>query len=201
MPGGCVDLSIGTPCDPPPAEVIAALSTSGTERGYPPSIGSVAFREAAAGWMARRVGVTVDPATELAACLGTKELVAGLPQWLKLREPSRDTVLYPSVSYPTYAMGATLAQCRAVPYDDLDAIADADAERALCVWVNSPANPSGELVDLEAAARWGRARRVPVLSDECYIEFTWEGPPRTILHSGSAGRRGGRSPSQRAHPP
>src|SRR3954454_5012799 len=137
--------------------------------------------------MARRVGDTVDAATELAAGLGTKELVAGLPQWLKLRDPSRDTVLYPSVSYPTYAMGAALAQCRAVPYDDLDAIADSDAERALCVWVNSPANPTGELVDLAAAARWGRARRVPVLSDECYIEFTWDGPPRTILEHGLDG--------------
>jgi len=38
--GGAVDLSIGTPCDPPPAEVIAALSSSGAERGYPPSIGT-----------------------------------------------------------------------------------------------------------------------------------------------------------------
>jgi succinyldiaminopimelate transaminase len=187
LPGGCVDLSIGTPCDPPPPEVIAALAASGTERGYPPSIGSPAFREAAAGWLERRLGVTVDPATELGACLGTKELVAGLPQWLKLRDPSRDTVLYPAVSYPTYAMGATLAQCRAVAYDDLDDITDADAERALCVWVNSPGNPTGALVDLGAATRWGRARRVPVLSDECYAEFTWDGPPRTILEHGLDG--------------
>ena len=28
-----VDLSIGTPCDPPPASVLAALATSGSERG------------------------------------------------------------------------------------------------------------------------------------------------------------------------
>ena len=60
--GGLVDLSIGTPCDPPPAAVIEALARSGAERGYPPSIGTVAYREAAAGWMARRLGVTVDPA-------------------------------------------------------------------------------------------------------------------------------------------
>ena len=38
LPGGMVDLSIGTPCDPPPDAVIAALSSSGAERGYPPSI-------------------------------------------------------------------------------------------------------------------------------------------------------------------
>ncbi len=66
--------------------------------------------------MARRLGVSVDPEREVAACVGSKELVAGLPQWLNLRRPDRDTVLYPAISYPTYAMGATLAGLRAVPY-------------------------------------------------------------------------------------
>ena len=184
--GGVVDLSIGTPCDPPPAFVIEALAQSGAERGYPASIGSATYREAAAGWMARRLGVTVDPG-HVAACVGTKELVAGLPQWLRLRRPDLDTVLYPAISYPTYAMGATLAGCRAVPYRTLAAISDADAARALCVWVNVPGNPTGALDDLGAAAAWGRARGVPVVSDECYVEFTWDGPPRTILEHGSEG--------------
>jgi succinyldiaminopimelate transaminase len=187
LPGGVVDLSIGTPCDPPPPEVVAALGTSNAERGYPASIGTIAFREAAAGWLSRRLGVTVDPQSEIAACIGTKELVAGVPQWLHLRSPERDTVLYPAVSYPTYAMGATLAGCRAVAYRDLDDIGAADAARALCLWVNTPANPSGDLVDLAAAAQWGLARGVPVLSDECYVEFTWDGPPRTILEHGRDG--------------
>ncbi len=186
LPGGCVDLSIGTPCDPPPGAVVAALSASGTERGYPASIGCVAFREAAAGWLQRRLGVDVDPAA-IAACIGTKEFVASTPQYLRLRTPERDTVLYPAVSYPTYEMGAVLAGCRAVPYRSLDDIDDRDAERALCLWVNSPGNPTGALADLGAAAQWGRERRVPVLSDECYVEFTWSGPPRTILECGPDG--------------
>ena len=185
--GGCVDLSIGTPCDPPPAAVVRALAQSNAERGYPASIGTLAFREAAAGWLERRLGVVIDPQREIAACIGTKEFVAGIPQWLRLRTPERDTVLYPAVSYPTYGMGATLAACRAVAYGSLDDISDDDAERALCLWVNTPANPSGELIDLDAAARWGRARRIPVLSDECYVEFTWQGPPRTILEHGTSG--------------
>ena len=61
LPGGCVDLSIGTPIDPPPAAVVEALAGSGAERGYPPSVGSASYRRAAAGWLARRLGVTVDP--------------------------------------------------------------------------------------------------------------------------------------------
>jgi succinyldiaminopimelate transaminase len=186
VPGGLVDLSIGTPCDPPPRPVVEAMAGSGAERGYPASIGSAASREAAAAWMQRRLGVTVA-ASDVAACVGTKELVAGVPQWLRLRRPDRDTVLYPAISYPTYAMGATLAGCRAVPYRTLAEIDEEDAARALCLWVNVPANPTGEIADLGAAAAWGRARGVPVLSDECYVEFTWDGPPRTILEHGADG--------------
>lgn len=191
--GGIVDLSIGTPCDPPPAAVIAALAASNSERGYPPSIGTPDLRRAIVAWVQRRFGidVTVD---QVAACIGTKEMVATTPQYLKLRTPSRDTVLYPAVAYPTYEMGAILAGCRpvAVPMAadggvDLDAIDPADAARALMLWVNSPSNPTGAVSDLDAAAAWGRAHGVPVFSDECYVEFTWDGRPRTILETGLDG--------------
>jgi len=191
--GGLVDLSVGTPCDPPSAAVVAALGASGTEAGYPTSIGSPVLREAAAGWLHRRFGVEV-PTTALAACVGTKEFVASTPHFLRLRAPDRDTVLYPAVSYPTYAMGAVLAGCRAVPvavddgwHIDLSSINDEDAARALCLWVNTPANPTGAVDDLAAAAKWGRMHAVPVFSDECYVEFTWTGPARTIVEHGLDG--------------
>jgi aspartate/methionine/tyrosine aminotransferase len=70
---------------------------------------------------------------------------------------------------------------------DLTAIDEADAARALCLWVNSPSNPTGALDDLPAAAAWGRAHGVPVFSDECYAEFTWDGAPQTILSEGLDG--------------
>jgi len=192
--GGLVDCSIGTPCDAPPDAVLAAMATSGAERGYPTSPGSPAYRQAAVGWIARRFGVTVDPEGEVAACVGTKEFVASTAQFLRLRTPDLDTVLYPSVSYPTYAMGATLAGARAVPVPeltggglDLDAVDPADVARALLIWVNSPSNPTGRLSDLERAGEWGREHGIPVLSDECYAEFTWDGPARTILEWGIDG--------------
>ena len=193
-PGGLVDCSIGTPIAPPPASVVAALSTSETERSYPPSIGTEAFREQVAAWSHTRFGVRIDPGSEVAAAVGTKEFVAGLPHWMKLRNPSRATVLYPAVSYPSYEMGATLAGCRAVavPVNEdwsiqLESISEEDAIRALLMWVNTPGNPAGGLDDLEAVAEWGRRNDVPVFSDECYCEFTWDGPPRTILSTGSEG--------------
>ncbi|HLI43281.1 MAG TPA: aminotransferase class I/II-fold pyridoxal phosphate-dependent enzyme [Acidimicrobiales bacterium] len=194
-PGGMVDLSIGTPCDPPPAKVVEALGSSGAERGYPPAAGSPELREAAAAWIERRFGLRVDPARELAACIGTKEFVAGTPHFLRLRWPERDTVLHPALAYPTYEMGARLAGCRAVAVPlradgtmDLAAVSPEDAERALCVWVNSPGNPAGQLEDLGEVAKWGRAHGVAVLSDECYVEFTWgDGRGRSILEHGLEG--------------
>ncbi|MDY7103399.1 MAG: pyridoxal phosphate-dependent aminotransferase [Actinomycetota bacterium] len=205
--GGCVDLSVGTPMDDPPAAVMAALAGDGrAARGYPPSIGTPALREAVAAWMDRRLGVTVDPAAQVAACVGTKEMVASLPQLLRLRDPSRDTVLYPEISYPTYEMGATLAGCRAVPVPvdehwrlDLGAIDEADAARALVLWVNTPGNPAGGLDDLGAAAAWGRAHDVLVASDECYVEFTWDGPRRSILSHGTEGLLAVHSLSKRSN--
>ena len=184
--GAVIDLSVGTPCDAPSEAVLLALAESAdAARTYPPSIGTKQLRCAAADWFRLRLGIEV-PVSQIAACVGSKEFVAGLPHWLRLRDPSKDTVLYPEVSYPSYAMGALLAGCRAVavPMDrhfrlDLGAIDPQDAERALCLWSNSPGNPAGGLDDLLAVAAWGRKHQVPIFSDECYVEFTWDGPAAT----------------------
>lgn len=203
--GTAIDLSVGTPGDPPPTEVLDALAAPDAARTYPPSVGTPAYREACAAWMERRLGVAVPPA-QVAACVGTKELVTSLPHVLRLRRPDLDTVLYPAVSYPSYAMGAQLAGCRAVavPTDeswrsDLDRIDPADAARALCLWVNVPGNPAGNLDDLSAAAEWGRRNGVVVASDECYVEFTWSGPRRTVLDAGTEGLLAVHSLSKRSN--
>lgn len=191
--GGLVDLSVGTPCDPPPPEVVEALGTSGAERGYPSSVGAPALRRAAAEYLERRFGVRLEP-SRVAACVGTKELVASTAWYLRLRRPERDTVIGPALAYPTYAMGATLAGCRYVGAPpaadgslDLGDVSEDDAARALLCWVNSPANPHGACSDLAALAEWGRRHGVPVCSDECYAEFTWQGRSTSILEAGLPG--------------
>lgn len=191
--GGLVDLSIGTPCDAPAPEVVAALSASNSERGYPPSIGSDALRNAAKNWIQRKFDISV-PTSQIAACIGSKEFVATTPQYMKLRSPDRDTVLFPAVSYPTYEMGAILAGCRpvAVPMTasgglDTSRISASDIKRALMIWINSPNNPTGDLDDFKAVASWGRKNHVPVFSDECYVEFTWARKPESILQHGLDG--------------
>jgi succinyldiaminopimelate transaminase len=190
LPGGVVDLSVGTPTDAPPPAALAALARGDAVRGYPPSIGTLELRHAVQQWEKDTFGAEV-PLEAIAACVGTKEFVAGVPQWCHLRDPSRDTVLYPAVAYPTYEMGARLAGLRAVPVAvdeswrlDLGAVAAADAARALLLWVNTPGNPAGGLDDLGSAAKWAQERGILVFSDECYAEYTWAGPPRTILGHG-----------------
>ncbi len=195
--GPTVDLSVGNPGDPLP-EVVAAAVTGALDRGvrYPASAGFGELREAASAWMGRRLGVEVA-SENVVACVGTKELVAGLPHLLSLRDPGRDTVLFPSVAYPTYEMGARLAGLRAVPVPlddawrpDLSRVAPGDAERALVLWLNEPGNPTGSTVDaawFEASVGWARERGVVVASDECYVEFVFGADPASALSAGSEG--------------
>ena len=196
LPGGAVDLSIGTPCDPVP-EVIRRAIVSETRlssaRPSPSSVGSDDFLRAASGWLNRCLGVGI-PETSIGACIGTKEIVTGLPTVLKLRDPDKDTVLYPAVSYPSYSMGAQLANCRsvAVPVDkdwriDLSRIDKKDIKRAICLWVNSPGNPAGAIEDLGEIADWGVANGVTILSDECYVEYTWSTSPKSVLQNSKEG--------------
>ena len=74
--------------------------------------------------------------------IGTKELVAWLPTLLGLGPD--DLVVYPTMAYPDYQVGAKIAGCRAVACDDLDELGDA---RPALVWINSPSNPTGQILD------------------------------------------------------
>ena len=199
VPGGLVDCSVGTPVDAMPEVARRALTdAAAAATGYPPAIGAPAYREAAAAWISRRFGVAVSSDAVL-ACIGTKELVSSLPRLLALRDPSRDTVLYPGVAYPTYEMGARLAGLRAVPMPlderwllDLSRIGEDDAARALVVWVNEPGNPTGASGGdrhLRAVVDWARECGAIVASDECYAEFTYDesgspAAPATALAAG-----------------
>lgn len=178
-PGGIVDLSIGTPVDPVPEVVRAALRAADNSPGYPQTAGTAAVREAAAGWLARRHGVSVDPAAVLPV-IGTKEFIAWLPTLLGCGPG--DVVVYPALAYPTYDAGARLAGATPVATDGLVALGP---ERVRLAWLNSPSNPTGQVLPAEHLRKvvsWARERDVVVASDECYIELGWETTPLSILH-------------------
>ncbi len=213
-PGGLVDCSTGSPTEPAPAVVRTALGAASGTTGYPSSAGTEELRDAACAWMHRRLGVTI-PADQVLACVGTKEFVTSLPRMLHLRDPSRDTVLYPAVAYPSYDMGAQLAGLRAVPVPvdgdwlpDLDRVSNADAERTLLLWLNEPGNPTGSVASPEfysRAASWARERGIVVASDECYVELSdvtdGDHPLTTILAQGADGVLAVHSLSKRSHMP
>lgn len=179
---GIVDLSVGTPVDPVPDIVRRALEGASNSPGYPQTYGTTALREAAAGYLRTWHGVAgADPAHVL-PLIGSKELVAGLPRLLDLREG--DQVAYPRLAYPTYEIGALLARAEPVTYDD--PVADLDPARLRLLWLNSPSNPTGRVIgaaDLRRIVAWARAHDVLVASDECYLELGWEGQaPVSVLH-------------------
>jgi succinyldiaminopimelate transaminase len=182
-PDGIVDLSVGTPVDPTPEPVRRALAEAADAPGYPQTYGTPRLREAAAGWLRRRLRVDADPAAVLPA-IGTKELVAWLPTLLGLGPG--DEVVFPRLAYPTYDVGARLAGARPVATDGLLALGPT-APRL--VWLNSPSNPTGAVLPAEHLRKvvaWARERGVLVVNDECYIELAWDGTPGrqpvSILH-------------------
>jgi succinyldiaminopimelate transaminase len=181
FPGGAVDLSIGTPVDPVPAVIQDALVAAANAPGYPLTAGTPELRSAAAGWLARSLDVHVDPVSVLPV-IGTKEFIAWLPTMLGLGPD--DTVLYPSLAYPTYDIGARL--CGAAPVDDVAGSAlDGVPGSSRLLWVNSPSNPTGRVLpaaSLRDAVAWARARGAVLASDECYIELGWETSPVSVLH-------------------
>ena len=179
-PGGIVDLSIGTPVDPTPERAMLALSRAANSPGYPLTSGTTALRKAIASYLVRRWGAVGLAPVDTLPVIGTKELVAWLPTFLGLG--SEDLVVYPTMAYPTYLVGAKIAGCRAIACDDLDQLGDA---RPALVWINSPSNPTGQILDAEALKQrvnWARERGSLVASDECYGEFGWETEPISVLH-------------------
>ncbi|MDO4792023.1 MAG: succinyldiaminopimelate transaminase [Buchananella hordeovulneris] len=169
-PGGLVDLSVGTPVDSSPRVAREALCAAADAPGYPLTVGTTAVRAAICGWFSRRRGVELTPA-QVIPTIGSKEAVALLP--LLLGAGAGDTVLHPEMAYPTYDVGARLAGARPVPVGD-DPVEWPAAEM---VWLNSPGNPHGHVLDvaqLRAIVAWAREYGAVVVSDECYAELAWE---------------------------
>jgi aspartate/methionine/tyrosine aminotransferase len=146
-PDGIVDLSIGSPVDPTPTIVRDALTAATDAHSYPQTAGTPQLRRAISDWFSRRRNVSGLADDEVLPTIGSKELVAWLPLMLGLGE--RDVVVHPRAAYPTYAVGATIAGARAVASDDP---ADWPDDTRL-VWLNSPGNPDGAVLDVAGLAR------------------------------------------------
>src|SRR5690606_21239088 len=108
-PGGLVDLSVGTPVDPVPQPAQRALAEAANSPGYPLTSGTAELRAAMADYLTRRWGAVGLAPEATMPVIGTKEFVAWLPTLLGLGPG--DTVVVPTMAYPTYTVGAMIAGC------------------------------------------------------------------------------------------
>jgi len=173
-----VDLSIGTPVDPVPDAVRAALARAGNAPGYPPTAGSPALRAAITAWVTRACAAA--DGFDVLPTIGSKELVAWLPTLLGIGPG--DTVVIPPLAYPTYEVGVRLTGATVVRADSLLSLGP--TPRVRLVWLNTPGNPTGRVLPaahLRKVVDWARERGAVVASDECYLPLGWDAEPVSVL--------------------
>ncbi len=187
-----ISLGIGEPRHPTPRfiqDALAADLATGLA-AYPPTAGSTELRAACAGWLQRRYGVDVDPATQLLPVLGSREALFALAQTVVDASRPGATVVCPNPFYQIYEGAALLAgaQLHYVASDAArnfaprwDRVPDEVWARTQLVYVCSPGNPTGAVMPLdewrllfELSDRHGFV----IASDECYSEiYAGDQPP------------------------
>ena len=194
-----IDFGVGDPTEPTPEIIRAAVKKGVDERatsGYPSYIGSAEFREAIASWTKRRFGVALDPATEIASTVGSKEAVFNFPE--AILNPG-DVVLVPNPGYPPYTRGTKFAEgnvhyLNLLPEDgflpDLDSISKGVLSKAKILWINYPNNPTGAVAPFEffkRAAEFGHKHNIIIASDEAYTENYYGVFPPSALQASKEG--------------
>ena len=203
-----IALSIGEPRHAPPAFVAdTLLRTTDRLAVYPKSAGLPELRASCADWLRRRFHLppgAVDPETMVLPVNGTREGLFSFVQAV-LDPAEGGLVMMPNPFYQIYEGAALLAGGEPYYLDtlpengflpDLDAVPAADWDRCRILFICSPANPTGAVMDedylgrvLELSARHG----IVVASDECYADIYLEEhrPPPGLLgacmRAGNAG--------------
>lgn len=182
-----ISLGIGDPDQPTPAHVVDAMAEAirrPANHRYPDYAGSPEFREACAGYLRRRFGVEVDPATEVLALIGSKEGIAHLHT--AFVDPG-DYVLAPAIGYPVYAGGATLQSARTwyMPMTaeggflaDFASTPPEVLRRAKVMFLGYPNNPTGAIAPegyLDEAIAFCREHDLLLAYDNAYCDLCFDG--------------------------
>jgi aspartate aminotransferase len=194
----CIRLEVGEPSFATPEHIkdaaVAALAANFTK--YTPNAGIRDLREALAGKLARRNGITADPDDIIV----TNGAVASIYTTLAGLVNPGDEVLIADPSWPNYLQMTVLLQARAVYYPlrlehDLvptaDDIASRITERTKVLILNSPGNPSGAIIPeerLREILEVARAHDLWVISDEVYDEIYFDQPPPSLQPLDTDGR-------------
>src|SRR5436305_12092665 len=189
-----IDFGKGDPNEPTDPMIRQALIEALPERApYPLAQGLPELREAAAGWIERRFGVSVDPETEIVPTYGSKEAIFSLAQVL---ETAGRVVAFGEPAYPVYERGARFAGARVqtLPLRRengfLPDLAELDDDVALG-WVNFPHNPTGAVATREfydELAEAAERHDFGVGSDESYTELWFDERPPSALEAADRAR-------------
>ena len=191
------DFSVGDPIEPTPDAVRNALvSGVPTVSQYPTVAGLRELREAVAGWVLRRFGVTVDPDREVLPTSGSKEAIFHLPFGIVDPASPKRATIWGTPGYPIYARGALYAGGDSDPVTLTDQtgwrlrlgeLDRARLDRAAIAWLNTPHNPTGSVLgheELRDALATARAHGVVLASDECYADvYPGSAQPASLLEA------------------
>jgi aminotransferase len=175
-----INLSIGQPdfAMPEQARVAAAEAIAAGRNGYTPTQGLAALRDALEARVRAELG---EPSRRLCVTSGTSgALVLAL---MALVDPGDEVVIFE----PAFVMYRPLVEFlggHAVTIDtapsfriDMDAVARAITPRCRVILLNTPANPTGVVIDrdtLESLVRLAESRGVTLVSDELYRSFCYD---------------------------
>ncbi|MBU0754827.1 MAG: aminotransferase class I/II-fold pyridoxal phosphate-dependent enzyme [Planctomycetes bacterium] len=188
-----IDFGVGDPSTPTPG-FIGDAAARGIEahrsEGYPSYVGEKTFREAAAHWMEKRFGRSLDPEKEVSITLGSKEAVFHLPE--AFVNPG-EYVLSPSPGYPPYGRGALFAEGRNYYYSlvaendflpDPDAVPDTVIEQTRVFWICQPHVPTGRIMPkktLQKLVDFCKQHEILLCSDEAYIDLFYDASPASLI--------------------
>src|SRR6266849_6336080 len=180
-----IHLEIGEPDFDTPAHIKEAakqaLDAGATH--YGPSAGLSEVREAIAKHIAETRGVAVTP-EEVVVTPGAKPIM--FFTILALIAPG-DEVLYPNPGFPIYESVINFVGGVPVPIPlreetgfgfDLELFERKVGPKTRLIIINSPENPTGGVLDrgqIERIAEIAAARNIPVLADEIYRQFLYDG--------------------------
>ena len=194
-----INLGIGDPDLPTPAPIVERLRQEAgnpKHHQYPSYEGMLNFRQAVADWYKRRFGVSLDPADEVLALIGSKEGIGHVP--LAFVDPG-DVVLVPSPGYPVYpvATGFAGGTSYVMPLTkanhflpDLQAIPKDVARKAKLMFLNYPNNPTSVTAGKDFFKRvvaFANEHRIIVCHDAAYSEIYYDGrKPASFLEAEGA---------------
>lgn len=196
-----IALSMGEPTHATPHLIQEALLTHlHGLANYPTTKGIPELRQTIAGWISRRFKIpaaAVNPETQVLPVNGTREALFSFAQCLIDSTKNLPVVIMPNPFYQIYEGAALLAG--AEPYylntvedsgylPDFDAVPDEIWQRCQLIYICSPGNPTGSVIDQaghEKLLNLAEKYDFVIASDECYSEIYDDenNPPPGLLQT------------------